>query len=203
MAKETCSGIYCVEDVWPERQKMSARPLLDMLEDYHEIPTVHRIATNGKQLKERLGQWAKADMTFAILYLWYHGSPGSISPSGNDSVELEHIEEELEGCCDRCLIHFGSCEILKLDRERIDSFLERTGAVAVSGYRKNVGWIEPIALELLYLDCLQQKISEMGNQRYIDENIMRKVSQRMEEDDVRGLAEKLEFVIEIRTTSPA
>ena len=124
MAKDTYSGIYCIEGAWPERYEMSARPLLEMLADYHEIPTVHRIATNEGSFKKRLQQWARADMTFAILYLWYHGSAGSVSPSGYDSVELKDIEDELKGCCANCLIHFGSCKTLKLDPEKVDSFLK-------------------------------------------------------------------------------
>ena len=128
MAKETYSGIYCIEGVWPERYETSARPLLELLGDYHEIPTVHRIATNGEQFKDRLQQWATADMSLAILYLWYHGSPGSVSPSGEDDFKLEQIEDALDGRCGNCLIHFGSCKTLKLDPNRVDYFLKRTGA---------------------------------------------------------------------------
>ena len=110
MGKQTYSGIYCVEGAWPERYETSARPLLELLGDYHEIPTVHRIATNEEQFKSRLQQWAKADMAFAVLYLWYHGSPGGVSPSGYDDVRIKDIANELEGCCANCLIHFGSCK---------------------------------------------------------------------------------------------
>lgn len=199
MAKQTYSGIYCIEGTWPERDEMSARPLLDMLKDYRKIRTEHRVATSGAQLKSRLREWAKEDMAFAVLHLWYHGSPGSVWPAGDDSddgVGFNDIERELEGTCTKCLIHFGSCETLNLCQKRIDSFLERTGAVAVSGYTKNVGWIEPLALELLYLDCVQQTISR-GNQRYIDEGIMQEVWQRMNKDaHVRTLIERLGFVIE-------
>ena len=197
--KKTYSGIYCIEGAWPERHEMSARPLLEMLADYHEIPTVHRIATNGKSFIERLQRWAIEDMTFAILYLWYHGSPGEVSPSGDDTVTLDVIGEALKGHCANCLIHFGTCETLKFDPkepEGVDSFLERTGAIAVSGYTKEVGWIEPIALELQYLDRVQETISQ-SEQCYIDENIMREVWEQMNEDDhVRTLIERLGFVIE-------
>lgn len=139
MAKKTYSGIYCIEGAWPERYEMSARPLLEMLADYHEIPTVHRMATSEEQFTARLREWASAEMTFAVLYLWYHGSPGGVAPDGYDSVNLEAIADVLGKRCANCLIHFGSCKTLKLKPKRVDSFLERTGAVAVSGYTKNVG----------------------------------------------------------------
>ena len=197
MAKQTYSGIYCIEGVWPDRYETSARPLLELLGDYHEIPTVHRIATNVGQFKHRLQQWANAEMVFAILYLWYHGSPGSVSPSEEDDFKLEEIADALDGCCSKCLIHFGSCKTLKLDPDRVGGFLERTGAVAVSGYTKNVGWIEPIALELLYLDHLQQTIASKRNQQYIDDSIMREVSGEMSKRHVRRLVDRSGFVIHL------
>ena len=198
MAKETYSGIYCIEGVWPERYETSARPLLELLGDYHEIPTVHRIAPNREQFKDRLQQWATADMSFAILYLWYHGYRGAVTPTGyeEDSVNLEEIADALEGCCSNCLIHFGSCKTLKLDPNRVSRFLKRTGAVAVSGYTKDVWWIEPIALELLYLDYLQQTITSKGNQ-HIDDSVMREVSSAMSKRRVRRLVERSGFVIHL------
>ena len=202
MAKKTYSGIYCIEGVWPERYETSARPLLELLGDYHEIPTVHRIATNVDQFKRRLQQWADAEMVFAILYLWYHGSPGGISPAGDDNFKLQEIEDALEGSCSKCLIHFGSCKTLKLDPKRVGRFLERTGAVAVSGYTKNVGWIEPIALELLYLDCLQRTIKARGRQQYITRDVMHQVSNEIKSVQFEGSIERSGFVIHLATDAP-
>ena len=196
MAKETYSGIYCIEGVWPERYETSAKPVLELLGDYHEIPTVHRIATSEKQFKSRLHQWVNADWSLAILYLWYHGSPESISPAGDDSVTLEEIEDILAGRCSKCLIHFGSCKTLQLDPKRVGRFLERTGAVAVSGYTEKVGWIEPITLEILYLDCVQRIIGR-GNRRYITESVMRQVSDEMASVQFEGAVERSSFVLHL------
>lgn len=193
MAKATYSGIYCIEGVWPSRYETSARPVIELLADYHEIPTVHRVAISVEQFKDRLREWSGADMSFAILYLWYHGSKGSISPSGDDEVTLKDMGTILAGCCSNCLIHFGSCATLSLDPVEVDKFLKRTGAVAVSGYSQDVGWIEPIALELLYLDCLQTTISESGNQRYIDEKIMRRVMCKLKKRPFPELIKRTHF----------
>ena len=198
MAKATYSGIYCIEGVWPSRHETSARPVIELLSDYHEIPTVRRVAISADQFKSRLQEWSKSDWYFSILYLWYHGSAGSISPSGgDDEVTLEDMGSILEGCCGKCLIHFGSCATLNLDPPEVARFFERTGAVAISGYLKNVGWIEPIALELLYLDCLQNMISSSGNQRYIDEKIMRLVSDELEEGPFPELVKSSHFVLKL------
>ena len=194
MAKATYSGIYCIEGVWPSRYETSARPVIELLADYHEIPTVHRVAISVDQFKDRLREWSGADMSFAVLYLWYHGSTGAILPSGgDDEVTLKDMGTILAGCCSNCLIHFGSCATLSLDPVEVDEFLKRTGAVAVSGYRKDVGWIEPIALELLYLNCLQTTISESGNQRYIDEKIMRRVLCKLKKAPFPELVERAHF----------
>ena len=198
MAKATYSGIYCIEGVWPSRRETSARPVIELLGDYHEIPTVRRVAISVDQFKSRLREWSESDWCFSILYLWYHGSAGSISPSGgDDEVTLEDMGSILEGRCGNCLIHFGSCATLNLDPQEVARFFERTGAVAISGYVKNVGWIEPIALELLYLDCLQHMISSSGNQRYIDEKIMRLVSDRLEEGPFPELVKSSHFVLKL------
>ena len=193
MAKATYSGIYCIEGVWPSRCETSARPVIELLGDYHEIPTVHRVAISADQFKARLQEWSGVEMSFAILYLWYHGWAGSISPSSYDEVTLEDMGSILEGCCRNCLIHFGSCAMLSHDPMEVDRFLKRTGAAAVSGYRKDVGWMEPIALELLYLDCLQTTISESGNQRYIDEKIVRRVCGKLKEGPFPELVKRLHF----------
>lgn len=60
----------------------------------------------------------------------------------------------LEGKLNGKIVHFGSCSTLNTTESNITDFINRTGCSFVSGYKKDVPYIESSAFELLYFNVL-------------------------------------------------
>ncbi len=70
-------------------------------------------------------------------------------------MNLRELEERLEGACKKRIIHFGSCGTLDIHGNRVRSFLQRTGALAVCGYKSEVDWMLSAAFEIILFYELQ------------------------------------------------
>lgn len=155
-------GLFCLEGGWEKdlRGRTTVAPVLELLETSHypSIRSIHRdVATLG-ELEHYLQRWTlKRYDDYPILYLGFHGDPGILymRAGQRDPVELDWIGERLAGACKGRIIHFGSCGTLALHGNKLNHFLEKTGALAISGYRTDVDWILSAAYELVLLSALQ------------------------------------------------
>ena len=66
-------------------------------------------------------------------------------------MTLSEIADVLEGELAGCAVHFGSCSTMRTKRANIDDFLHHTKADLVSGYRKQVDFVESTAWEIIWL----------------------------------------------------
>ena len=165
-------GIWCLETVWfDSTSNVSIRPMLELLNSLYGTPFVHRNAVTREEFLFFLDAWADAgnkEEQFPILILSYHGHQGTLclkdaetvdwdDPDGWDEsiVTLEEISERLEGRCTDRVVHFSSCSGLDVTHNDISNFVNVTNASAVSGYAKNVDWVQAMAFELLYLKEIQ------------------------------------------------
>ncbi len=162
MAKSKRRGIYCIETVWfGTKDQTSVRPMLQLLEaSFLQVPFIHRTAQTKREFQLNLRKWLELRPSeFPILYLGYHGRPGKVefedeTGSAMTFVSVGEKLSELGGCNYR-LIHFASCSTLNLSGNAAGRFLETTNASAVSGYTKDIDWMESMALDLLLLESLQ------------------------------------------------
>ena len=155
-------GIFCLEGNWEKdlRGRTTVAPVLELLETSHYPPirSIHRdVATLG-EMEHYLKRWTlrKYD-EYPILYLGFHGDPGTLymRAGQRDPVQLDWIGERLKGACKGRIVHFGSCGTLAAHGNRLNHFLQQTGALALSGYRTDVDWIQSAAYELVLLSALQ------------------------------------------------
>ncbi len=99
---------------------------------------------------------------YPILYLPFHGNECEIALS-DETCELDDIADMLENKCASRVIIFGACSTLHTDMRRIKYFLWKTEALAVCGYRTDVGWMLSTAFELLLLEAMQgNEFSQRG-----------------------------------------
>ena len=70
-------------------------------------------------------------------------------------VTLDDIQQRLAGQCRDRVIHFSSCSSLDVRHDDVEDFLDQTEASAISGYTKDVPWMQSLALDLLYLEEIQ------------------------------------------------
>ena len=201
-------GIYCVEGV-PDQAggEISARPMLEMLSHAHEFRFIHRIAVTREEFFHHFMKWARGEYSdYPILYLWYHGFPEGISLNAEDhnhrtSIRFKDITDvynDTDYCWERRIIHFGACCTLTSDRDNRE-FLKHTRLVAISGYKKQVGWVDGIAMELLYLSYLYEIFAKDRRKIPLSEERMRACKNELKKKKSKGLVDELGFDIVVRS----
>jgi hypothetical protein len=192
MSKRT-NGIYCLEiGEWfgSLKERNTVEPVLELLwQSPLKVPYIHRdIATRG-ELIFYLRKWTQhRHSDYPILYLAFHGSAGKIWIAKENGrkipCSIDDVFAELKGSCHKRLIHFGACAVLGIHGNRIKRSLRQSGAVAISGYARPIGWVESTVLDQLFLSELQSNaFTRTGIQ----------AANRRTRDAARGLYDKLEF----------
>lgn len=155
-AKTKQRYIYCLEGNWNKHphSKQSVRPILDLLRTFSRIKYIYRKCSTKEDFIKGLQTFTqKRYSNYPILYIAYHGHKNRIY-FGNEYITLKEIADVLEGKLNGKIIHFGSCSTLNTTGRNITDFINRTGCFFVSGYKKDVPYIESIAFELLYFNVL-------------------------------------------------
>ncbi len=153
------------------------RPVFDLLASQEYLQLVHRDVGTTAELQYYAAKMVHGRYKrFTIVHLAFHGNPGKLWV-GDDHVDLEGLADLLgEACRDR-VVHFGSCSTMRVSAARLAAFKERTGAVAVSGYVKDVGWIESCAFEMLLFSALTNYQSRTAAFKYVDRTVPQLVEQ--------------------------
>jgi hypothetical protein len=165
--RRKAKGIFCLEGDWTGdlRKRNSVEPILSFLHSSTatEIPYVHRDVATIEEFEYYLLQWTqKKYANYPILYLAFHGWKDALylraTNGRHRTIGFDELEEILEGKCGRRVIHFGSCGTVGVHGARLNRFMNRTGAVAISGYQSTDGveWLSSSAFEILYFAVLQE-----------------------------------------------
>ena len=157
-------GVFCLEtDQWfRQKDRSSFEPVLRLVERYCKTRYEHRDVATEDEFKFFLNKYlAPGYDNFPILYLGFHGGcaedgEDAFVEIGDDKkVPLDRLEKWMAGRCSGRLVYFGSCGVMDTHGTRLNSFVERSGAVAVAGYREEIDWLESAALDMLALGLLQ------------------------------------------------
>ena len=162
---DQAKGVFCLEtNQWyGQKDRSSVEPILGLLErlkDY-EVPYLHKRVATRPELKHLLGRYLQPTFkTHPLLYLAFHGYPGSTGqPSGlrldNGDINMPDLADLMLGQCQNRVIYFGSCSTLDDHGKKLNSFLRKTGALAMCGYKEEVDWLESTAFDLLFLGKIQ------------------------------------------------
>jgi hypothetical protein len=91
-----------------------------------------------EELNQYLRQWTQRQQkSYSIGVLSFHGYPGGIL-IGKKHIPLARLGEMLQEGCRGRLIHFDSCETMKIAPKEIEEFRTFTKATAVSGFTEGV-----------------------------------------------------------------
>lgn len=149
-------GVFCIEGEWGNRldERISVEPMLQMLEQLRLIRFIRRDAATDIELEHYLRRWRRYS-SYRLLYLGFHGERDhlEVQPEG---VSLDWVAERIGDAAEGRTVHFASCSVLDLPSERLARFCRETGARGVSGYRRDVHWLESAAFELALIQSLQQ-----------------------------------------------
>ena len=170
--------IYCIEGIWNDGHRKvepSVEPMLEILRR-HELWNYARrdCATTGEFKHYIEHEWCDRCKEGSVLYIASHGSEGVIRLSDDHSLGVDTLGDWLEGSCEDCLVHFGGCEVLDGDEDtvgrRVKTFLDKTGAMGVSGYAVETGWTgrwaPALNLELMLFSSIKEEEIQLENGRH-------------------------------------
>lgn len=157
-------GIFCLENDWSHdlRDTSTVEPILHLLsQTLYGVRYIHRNISTVDGLEHYLAKWSqKSYGDFPILYLAFHGSGGGYLNLGSGrrsrELPLDWLENRLLDRCGRRIIFIAACSTLDVNGNRLNSFLRRTGALAVCGYTGFVDWLGSAAFDLLVLGAFQE-----------------------------------------------
>ena len=202
-------GVFCIEAMTTS-EDFSSRETLEFLDNYLDIPTLFYPVRTRAKFIGKLKDWhGRDDYKYPILYLSCHGSDREIfvddpRGAGYDSFDLRTISrviEESQYSMDGSLIHFGACSTLAVGAKEIRKFFKTSEVTAISGYRKDVSWLESLSFELLFMDTLQDILINAQEEAQEGEggvtaDQMRTVRERLlDSRKCRGLVDALGFKI--------
>ncbi|MBN1606199.1 MAG: hypothetical protein JW940_06175 [Polyangiaceae bacterium] len=194
MTRRSACGIFCLEGDWSNdlAHSSTVKPILELLSQGGggAVPYVHRGCGTLEELEHYLRKWAQTGLRrFPILYLAFHGIRGGICVGdqrrANGQVTLDRLAALLGDRLSGRLIHFGSCDTLRIDRRNIQRFLKLTNATAVTGYRKAIGWLPSAAFEVLLFDTMRQRSFTRAGLRAIQADLRREIPALLRDHDFR------------------
>ncbi len=169
-------GIYCIEGLWDHRNikdKSSVLPILNLLEIGGYCKYIHHSCATRAELEFFLSKWKqkKVSNKYPILYLAFHGQMEGIYLNNKDHYTMEDLSQFLEDKCWGNVVHFGSCSTLRMDKRKIQRFMNKTGAIATIGYKEEIDWLLSTVCDLLIFEALQQDKFDSKGIRNIEQKI--------------------------------
>lgn len=152
--------IYCIEGHWDYGKKEtepSVEPILQMLRVLGHWDYARRDCATVMEMDYWIEQeWTSRCREGSVLYFATHGECGEISLSTN---QPPLPVTEITANCTNCWVHFGGCNVLDVPKKTIREFMERSGAVVVSGYTAEIAWANTnfapaLALELVLFSSI-------------------------------------------------
>jgi hypothetical protein len=161
-------GIFCLEGSWALdgkdlTDKSSVEQQLRMLEGAGECgPVIHRDVATREEFEYYLREWLKAKYRdkYPIAYLAFHGFEGGIG-FGDVDLSLGDLAGLMGSKATQRIIYFGSCSTMAAPEPELRGFCRSTGAKAIVGFTKTVGWRESAAFDVLLLP----RLLEMTNMK--------------------------------------
>lgn len=133
--------------MWDRRieNRLNVLPTLELISKTQDSKFSHMTCNTREELQYNLNLLCKRN--YGVLYFAFHGSPGKIHLH-RDKVSLTELASMMNCRFANWIIHFGTCSTLRKPRE-VSYFIENTKVALVTGFTKDVDWIESSAFELL------------------------------------------------------
>lgn len=106
---------------------------------------------------------------YELVYLGFHGEPRKLWTSNQEGsvITLDQLSTYQPFFRDKVL-HFGSCQTLNLSDIDLQKAKKLLGVRYLSGYRKDVDWLDSMLLDIVYFNLWQEYERGGGNiKRYI------------------------------------
>lgn len=154
--------ILCFEEsIWTDHigllDQTSVLPTLELLQRMGVVEEfAHRHVLGADEFRNYLS-WrgvGRRTAKYGVIYLAFHGSGQGLRVGASD-VSLDELAELL-GPVPGVVVHLGSCSVLRSKEVEVRRFLKATGAQMVSGYERDVEWMDSAALDTAWLGYLAE-----------------------------------------------
>jgi len=149
-------NIVCLESLWDDdlENRLSMLPVMELTARTTNAKFVCLTCNTKAELKHNLSLFGKMK-SYGILVLAFHGDTGKIELPGNIPVSIESLSDMMKRRFAGWVLHFSTCDTVHVDEARMTRFVEETGVAVVTGYTREVEWIESSIMDLLLLRWMQ------------------------------------------------
>lgn len=156
-------NIFCLEGDWEDdmRIKTSILSGLEMLQSISDVEFIYKTCGTEEELLYRLQDFVRFRRSkykhYNILYLTSHGDKGTMYYGDSLNVLNFFKDNFREGDFEDKVIHFGSCATMKMSEKDWTELMNFTGAKIISGYLKEIDFLESTLFDILYFRALQYR----------------------------------------------
>jgi hypothetical protein len=149
-------NIVCLESLWDGdlENRLSMQPVMELVARTTNAKFICLTCNTKAELKHNLSLYGKMK-AYGILVLAFHGDVGKIELPGHILVSLESLSDMMKRQFAGWIVHFATCDTVKVEDARMARFVEETGVTVVTGYTREVDWIEGSIMDLLLLRWIQ------------------------------------------------
>jgi hypothetical protein len=149
-------NIVCLESLWDGdlENRLSMQPVMELVARTTNAKFICLTCNTKAELKHNLSLYGKMK-AYGILVLAFHGDVGKIELPGHILVSLESLSDMMKRQFAGWIVHFATCDTVKVEESRLARFVEETGVTVVTGYTREVDWIEGSIMDLLLLRWIQ------------------------------------------------
>ncbi len=152
-------GIYCLENFWypSVKNNLTIKPILELLDLAGICKHIYHKCATREEVEFMLNKWKipSIQKQYPILYFAFHGRVERLYINNKVSITLTVLGNLLENECSGKVFFFASCGTMDIHGKKVQSLLQKTGAIAAIGYKTEVDWMKATAFELLVLNALQ------------------------------------------------
>ena len=154
-------GVFCLESSWAHdgrdlTDRASVEQQLRMLEGADECgKVIHRDVATRPEFDTYLKEWLRTKYAgYPLAYLAFHGVRGALM--------IDKVELTLDDLADTIgpdkarnrILYFGACSTMAAPEPQLKAFCRKTGASAIVGYTRPIGWLESAAFDCLLVPRL-------------------------------------------------
>ncbi|MBP5368228.1 MAG: hypothetical protein J6Z01_07245 [Bacteroidales bacterium] len=152
--------IFCLETEWDKsiqdlKKKSAAKSLLEFIENTMNIPYAFRQVATSQDFEYYINHLNYSSYSaYDMVYLCFHGAKSAIEFANGVNLNLRTFANKHENLFLNRNVHFGSCSSLRMKEEEIKAFKRHTNARMITGYTRDVDFMNSFVFELWLLSTI-------------------------------------------------
>lgn len=155
LRKRNGKGIISIES-WDGKivnePRGGMRSLLTFVSEFHQTPLNHNFLYTPEEMGYVLRNVSTRNNS--LLYLALHGQPEAVQIGmySEFNITLNELSEMMGRRFSGFGVHLASCAVMSSSEESIYDFMDKTGVLFISGYKKYVDFISSSIVDLALIN---------------------------------------------------